>query len=175
MEKSKNLAWLDLEMTGLNPEENVIIEISSIVTDSDLNILAEGPSIIINQPETALQNLSPWILQHHKTLLEEVKKSTIELKSAEKTTIDFLSEFCLPGLSPLCGNSVWQDRRFMIKYMCDLNNFFHYRNIDVSSVKELVFRWYGDKFVKSETHRAAHDIKESIDELKFYRKKYFKS
>lgn len=175
MKDLNNLVWIDLEMTGLSPEKDVIIEIASIVTDSNLNIIAEGPEIAIHQPEENLKNLSEWVEQTHGSsgLLQKVRNSKISLQEAEEQTLKFIQDYCVSSITPLCGNSIWQDRRFLIKHMPKLNDFFHYRNIDVSSIKELVKRWYNFKYQKNNVHRALDDIKESIDELKLYRKKFF--
>lgn len=164
-------------MTGLNPEEMVILEIASIATDADLNIIAEGPNIVINHPDYILEHMEEWSLKHHRAsgLLDRVKKSEFDCGYAEKETLKFVSGHCNKGESPLCGNTIWQDRRFMVKYMPELENFFHYRLIDVSSVKELVSRWYPDlpPYEKKKNHLALDDIYESINELKYYRKKIF--
>ena len=171
------LVWIDLEMTGLNPEKHVILEIATIVTDNDLSIVAEGPNIVINHPGKILKDIEPWSRDHHKAsgLLDRVYASTHDHQSAEKETLNFLSAYCEKGLSPLCGNSIWQDRRFLLKYMPTLADFFHYRNIDVSSIKELVKRWYPSipAYEKEKPHLALIDIKESINELKYYRQKVF--
>ena len=174
---NSKLVWIDLEMTGLNPEKHVILEIATIVTDDGLNIVAEGPNIVINHPEKVLKQIEVWSRDHHKAsgLLDRVYASTHDHQSAEKETLDFLTLHCEKDLSPLCGNSIWQDRRFLIKYMPTLADFFHYRNIDVSSIKELVKRWYPSipAYEKEKPHLALMDIKESINELKYYRRKVF--
>jgi oligoribonuclease len=164
-------------MTGLDPEQGVILEIASIVTDSALHIVAEGPNIAINHPESTLSNMEAWSKSHHEAsgLLERVKKTSCDGKKAEQETLGFLSRHCKPGESPLCGNSVWQDRRFLIKHMPGLEAFLHYRNIDVSTIKELVKRWYPSlpPHEKKKAHRALSDIKESIKELRYYRDHVF--
>ncbi len=174
---SSKLVWIDLEMTGLNPVKHVILEIASIVTDDNLEIVAEGPNIVINHPEEIMKDMETWSREHHKAsgLLDRVYESSYDHKKAEQETLDFLSGHCEEGLSPLCGNSIWQDRRFLMKYMPSLGNFFHYRNIDVSSIKELAKRWYPSlpRYVKNKPHLALMDIKESINELKYYRQKVF--
>ena len=171
------LVWIDLEMTGLNPDKHVILEIASIVTDDDLKIVAEGPNIVIGHPEKIMKEMEMWSRDHHTAsgLLDRVYASTYDHKKAEEETLDFLSGHCEEGESPLCGNSIWQDRRFLLKYMPRLGTFFHYRNIDVSTVKELALRWYPKLplFKKKEQHVALGDIRESIDELKYYREKVF--
>jgi len=174
---TQHLIWIDLEMTGLDPEKHVIVEIASIVTDDQLNVVAEGPDIVIRQPRSILSAMEPWSLEHHQAsgLTDRIKASSYSCARAEAETLAFLSRFCERGASPLCGNSIGQDRRFLVKQMPTLEDFFHYRNIDVSSVKELVKRWYPNlpQFKKEKTHLALSDIKESIDELLYYRKNVF--
>jgi oligoribonuclease len=165
-------------MTGLDPEKMVILEIASVVTDDDLEIIAEGPNLAISHPEESIREMEAWSRSHHTAsgLLDRVMSSDIECRQAEKETIEFLSFYCRKGESPMCGNSVWQDRRFLKKYMSDLEAFFHYRMIDVSSIKELVKRWYRSipAYEKKKSHLALNDIYESINELKYYREKVFK-
>ena len=172
-----NLIWIDLEMTGLDPDKNVILEIAAMVTDSMLEIVAEGPNIAINYPEDALSSMEAWSdSQHTKSgLLERARTSPYTCAKAEQEVLAFLSRHCRKGKSPLCGNTIWQDRRFLIKYMPDLEAFCHYRNIDVSSLKELVKRWYPalPSYKKRKAHLAMSDIKESIKELKYYRDRVF--
>ncbi len=174
---NRHLIWIDLEMTGLDPEKYVIVEIASIVTDDQLNVVAEGPDLAIHQPDTVLWAMEPWSRKHHRAsgLLDRIKASRHSCAQAEQETLAFLSRFCQKGASPLCGNSIGQDRRFLVKHMPALEDFFHYRNIDVSSVKELVKRWYPAlaPFEKEKTHLALNDIKESIDEMRYYRKHVF--
>lgn len=174
---SSNLIWIDLEMTGLNPERMVILEIASIATDADLKIIAEGPTIAINYPDDILNNMEEWSMKHHRSsgLLDRVKKSEYDCSYAERETLKFVAAHCKKGESPLCGNTIWQDRRFMVKYMPELESFFHYRLIDVSSIKELASRWYPDlpRYEKEKKHLALDDIYESINELKYYRDKIF--
>ena len=173
----KHLIWIDLEMTGLDPESYVIVEIASIVTDNQLNIVAEGPDIAINHPDAVLSSMEPWSLEHHLAsgLTDRIKASPYTCAQAETETLAFLSQYCEKGASPLCGNSIGQDRRFLVKHMPLLEDFFHYRNIDVSTIKELVKRWYPalSRFEKEKTHLALSDIRESIDELVYYRKNVF--
>lgn len=174
-----NLVWIDLEMTGLDPEVDLIIEIATIVTDSELNILAQGPVFAIKQSDTALNNMNEWCIEHHGSsgLTQRVKRSDVECKDAEEETLNFIKKWVPAGTSPLCGNSIGQDRRFLVKYMPKLESFFHYRNIDVSTIKELGMRWAPEmvkRHKKSETHLALQDIKESISELQHYRKHFFK-
>lgn len=172
-----SLAWIDLEMTGLDPERHVIIEIGTAVTDDHLNLIAEGVPIPIHYPENALALMDEWSRKQHQSsgLLDRVKVSPYDCGRAERETIEFLARHCEKGRSPLCGNSVWQDRRFLTKYMPSLEAFFHYRNIDVSTLKELVRRWYPalPPFRKQRAHKCIIDIRESINELKYYRDKIF--
>ncbi len=178
--KSKNnLAWIDMEMTGLNPEKEGIIEIASVVTDADLKILSNGPNLVIHQPAKLLKSMDDWNQKQHKLsgLIEEVKSSKISVAKAEKMTLDFISEYCVQKQTLLCGNAVHHDRRFIIKYMPKLNEFLHYRHIDVSAVKSLINLWYPknrDIPQKKKAHRALDDIRESIEELRFYRTHYFR-
>ncbi len=171
------MIWLDLEMSGLDPDQHVILEIASIITDWDLRIVAEGPDIVIHQPEEKLANMEQWSREHHNAsgLMERVLGSSYSCEDAENETIEFISKYTEKGRSPLCGNSVWQDRRFLIRHMPRLEAFFHYRNIDVSTIKELVKRWYPSLplFKKDKAHLALMDIKESIKELHYYREKVF--
>jgi oligoribonuclease len=164
-------------MTGLDAERHFILEIASIVTDDELMIVAEGPNIAINYPEKVFKAMDAWSRTHHKQsgLLDRAKASPHDAQSAELETLEFLSLHCQKGKSPLCGNSVWQDRRFLIKHMPRLEAFLHYRNIDVSSIKELVRRWYPSlpPYPKQKTHLALTDIRESINELQHYRKEIF--
>jgi len=175
---SNHLIWIDLEMTGLNPEKEVILEIATIITDDRLEIVAEGPNISINYPEEMLQAMDEWNSAHHKEsgLLDRVTTSPYDCQMAEKETLEFISRHCKKGESLLCGNSIWQDRRFLIKHMPGLEKFFHYRMIDVTSIKELVKRWYPSlpPYEKKKDHLALSDIKESISELKYYRQKIFR-
>ena len=171
------LVWIDLEMTGLNPETSVILEIAAVVTNGSLTTVAEGPDIAIHYPDKILQNIERWSKKQHESsgLLERVKASSVDCRKAEQAVLRFLSKHCKKGQSPLCGNSVWQDRRFLIRYMPRLEAFFHYRNIDVSSIKELAKRWYPSLpvYKKKKAHLALSDIQESINELRYYREKVF--
>ena len=177
MNKKTNLIWIDLEMTGLVPERDVIIEIATVVTDADLNVLAEGPSIAIHQSDDYLNNMDEWNTnQHSKSgLVKRVKESNISSKEAEKKTIDFLKEYVNPGVSPMCGNSICQDRRFLYNYMPNLEKIFHYRHIDVSTLKELAIRWK-PKVISTSNKRTKHlalsDVYDSINELKHYREHF---
>ncbi len=172
-----NLIWIDLEMTGLDPDKMVILEIASIATDADLNIIAEGPHVAINYPESVLDNMEEWSRTHHQAsgLLDRVKASPFDCSQAEQATLEFVSTHCAKGESPLCGNTIWQDRRFLVKHMPILESYFHYRLIDVSSIKELVSRWYPGlaPYEKKKDHQALNDIRESIGELKYYRENVF--
>lgn len=174
-----NLIWVDLEMTGLDPDTDTVIEIATIVTDAELNILAEGPVRAIQCEPAMLNAMDEWNQTHHSAsgLLERVKNSEHTMRDAERDTIAFLENWVGPGKSPMCGNSICQDRRFMARTMSELECYFHYRNIDVSTVKELVRRWQPDiasSFRKKNTHLALDDIRESIVELQVYREKVFK-
>ena len=174
-----NLVWLDLEMTGLNPEHDRILEIATIVTDSNLHILAEGPVFAIHQSTSMLNNMNDWcIKQHGKSgLTERVKNSSINESTAEMETLNFIKQWVPEGLSPLCGNSIYQDRRFLAKYMPTLEVYFHYRNLDVSTLKILMQRWkpqLADGFKKESEHLALADIYDSINELKYYRERWLK-
>lgn len=170
-----NLIWIDLEMTGLDPQKERIIEIATVVTDSELNVLAEGPSIAINQSNELIQAMDEWNTnQHGKSgLTERVLNSTVTEAQAELATLDFLKQWVTEGMSPMCGNSIGQDRRFLVRYMPELANYFHYRNLDVSTLKELVRRWKPELmngFNKKGSHLAMDDIHDSIAELAYYRK-----
>ncbi len=174
-----NLVWLDLEMTGLEPDTDKILEIATIVTDSELNVIAEGPVFAIHQSDEVLDNMNEWcIKQHGKSgLTQRCRDSQTDLKTASEQTLAFLSKYVPSGKSPMCGNSISQDRRFMYVHMPELEAFFHYRNLDVSTVKELARRWKPDvlnSFSKKGTHLALDDIKESIAELAHYQEYFFK-
>lgn len=172
------LVWMDLEMTGLEPERDVIIEIATIVTDDNLNVIAEGPVMAVHQPDLLLAAMDEWNTRTHgeSGLVERVRNSTISAAEAEQKTLAFLKEQGVqPGSSPLCGNSIHQDRRFLVKYMPALDAFMHYRNIDVSTVKELAKRWKPEvvnSFEKSGSHQALDDIRESIAEMQHYRQHF---
>ncbi|UFN69386.1 oligoribonuclease [Vibrio alginolyticus] len=175
----QNLIWVDLEMTGLDPETHKIIEIASIVTDSELNILAEGPVLAIHQPEEELAKMDDWCTNTHTAsgLVERVRNSKISEQDAVAQTIEFLEKWVPKGASPICGNSIGQDRRFLYKHMPELEEFFHYRYVDVSTLKELARRWQPEVlngFTKQGTHLALDDIRESIAKLKYYRGTIFK-
>jgi oligoribonuclease len=179
MDSEKNLIWLDLEMTGLNPDVNTILEIATVITDNNLNIIATGPQLVIHHENEILETMDSWNQHHHRKsgLIEDVQNSSISLQEAERTTLEFLQHYCAAGTSPLCGNSVYQDRAFMRRHMPELNNFMHYRLIDVSTIKELVKRWYPqnphNRYEKKEVHRALDDVYAAIEELKSYRTYFF--
>ncbi len=177
--KPSNLIWIDLEMTGLDPNKERIIEIATIVTDWDLNVIEEGPSLVIHQPTSLLDAMDEWCTRTHgeSGLTQRVKDSKISVAEAEAATLEFLRKHIEPGTSPMCGNSVHQDRRFMVNEMPELEAFFHYRNVDVSTFKELAIRWHPElpkKFKKAGTHLALDDIRESIAELRFYRDEFIR-
>lgn len=176
---ANNLIWVDLEMTGLEPAVDRVIEIATLVTDQDLNIIAQGPVLAIYQTDDVLAGMDDWNQKHHgeSGLIERVRASKCSEQDAITQTIDFLTQYVPKGASPMCGNSIGQDRRFLNKYMLELEEYFHYRNIDVSTIKELVRRWSPETmngFSKKNTHQALEDIKESIAEMQFYRSEVFK-
>lgn len=174
------LIWIDLEMTGLEPDNDVIIEIATIVTDADLNTVAEGPVIAIHQSDAVLAGMDEWNTRQHggSGLSERVRQSQFSTRDAEQQTIAFLQQHIKAGASPMCGNSICQDRRFMANYMVELEAFFHYRNLDVSTLKELAARWKPEilgGFKKNGSHLAMDDIKDSIAELAYYRTHFIAS
>ncbi len=178
-QSANNLIWIDLEMTGLEPEQDVIIEIATIVTDPDLNILAEGPVIAVHQSDAKLSAMDEWNTRTHgdSGLTQRVRESKIDTAEAEAQTIAFLQQWVPIGKSPICGNSIGQDRRFLYKYMPALEAYFHYRYLDVSTLKILAGMWapqVKDSFQKQGTHQALDDIRESIAELKHYRQHFLK-
>lgn len=177
MKNNQNLIWIDLEMTGLYPERDRIIEIATVITDAHLNILAEGPVFAIHQDESLLAHMDEWNTKQHTQsgLIERVRESDMNESKAEDQTIDFLKQYVDKGRSPMCGNSICQDRRFLYKYMPKLAAFFHYRNLDVSTLKELAARWHPKilKGIKKQSkHLALDDIKDSIEELIYYREHF---
>jgi oligoribonuclease len=179
MEQSTgNLIWIDLEMTGLDTVNDHILEIATIITDSDLRLIAEGPTFTIYQDREVLERMGDWCQKQHRKsgLLERVSKKGVSLHIAEKGTLDFIAQYVASGVSPMCGSSICQDRRFLAREMPKLETYFHYRHIDVSTLKELALRWMPNlpKFPKKSQHLALADIKDSIDELKYYRERFFK-
>jgi len=174
-----NLIWIDLEMTGLDTDNDSILEIATIVTDKDLNVIAEGPVFAISHSDARLQQMDAWNRNQHgrSGLWQRAVESDVSVEQAEQATIEFLKKHVPVGKSPMCGNTIGQDRRFMVRYMPKLEEFFHYRNLDVSTLKELARRWRPDVykgFDKKSRHEALADIYESIDELKYYREHFLK-
>jgi len=178
MKSKKHLVWIDCEMTGLDPAHDILLEIATIITNYDLEIIARGPVIAIHATEARLKKMDRWNQRTHKHsgLLERVRDEGMSVAEAEKKTLNFVKRYCYVKSAPLCGNSISQDRRFLSKYMPALDEYLHYRIVDVSSIKVMVKEWYGDKYpgpAKKETHRALDDIEESIAELAYYRENVF--
>ncbi len=176
---AENLVWLDLEMTGLDPERDLILEIATLVTDKQLNILAEGPVLAVHQSDAVLAAMGEWCTRQHgqSGLTQRVRESSVSAAQAEHATLAFLRRYLPPNTSPMCGNSICQDRRFLARYMPELEKFFHYRNLDVSTLKELAKRWAPNTLgglTKESTHLALNDIRDSVDELKYYREQLFR-
>jgi oligoribonuclease len=176
MPSADSLIWIDLEMTGLKPESDAIIEIATVVTDRELSIIAEGPVLALHQSEEVLARMDDWNQRQHASsgLLARVRASRVDIAGAQQRTLEFLTPLVTPGSSPMCGNSICQDRRFLARCMPELERFFHYRNLDVSTLKELARRWapaVADSFDKQGTHLALADILESIRELRHYRQR----
>ena len=173
-----NLVWIDLEMTGLDPLGDRIIEIATIITNAQLETLAEGPVLAIHQTDEVLAAMDDWNQEHHgrSGLIERVRASSISVEEAEQQTLAFVRQYVSAGISPLCGNSIGQDRRFLVRYMPELERYFHYRNLDVCTLKELVKRWAPASgpgpFEKNSSHQALDDIRASIEELRYYRKHF---
>lgn len=179
MSQNDYLVWMDMEMTGLDPERDVILEIATIVTDGNLNVIAEGPVLAVHQPDVLLDAMDDWNTKTHGNsgLTERVRNSETDTRAAEQATLEFLRQYVKAGSSPLCGNSIHQDRRFLVKYMPELEAYMHYRNIDVSTVKELAKRWKPEvvsSFQKQGSHQALDDIRESIAEMLHYREHFLK-
>ncbi len=179
MQNPQNLIWIDLEMTGLDPDNDVIIEMATIVTDSQLNVLAEGPVIAVHQSDEVLARMDEWNTRQHggSGLTQRVRESRISTAEAERLTLEFLEQWVPKGKSPICGNSICQDRRFLYRQMPTLEAYFHYRNLDVSTLKELAARWAPqimEGFKKGGTHLALDDIRDSITELRHYREHFIK-
>lgn len=174
----KHLVWIDCEMTGLDPSADVLLEIATIVTDYDLNVVATGPVIAIKASEARLAKMDLWNQRTHSAsgLLDRVRAEGVSVAEAEEQTLKFVKKYCYKKTAPLCGNSIGQDKRFLVKYMPALHDYLHYKVVDVSSIKVLVNEWYGGKYCpppKQERHRALDDIQESIDELRYYRENVF--
>jgi oligoribonuclease len=179
MRNASNLIWVDMEMTGLDPDRDAVIEIATIVTDTDLNTLAEGPVIAVHQSDAKLRAMDEWNTTHHTRsgLVDRVKASAYDEQRTAQETIDFLQQWVPAGASPMCGNTICQDRRFMARHLPELEAFFHYRNLDVSTLKILMQRWRPELeagFVKTATHLALDDIRESINEMRYYREHFLK-
>lgn len=178
MARDANLVWIDLEMTGLDPEQCTIVEIATIITNEDLEVLAEGPCLVVHQPPDVMAEMSDEVRKLHERsgLIDLISASTTSLEEAERASLEFIKEHCDERTSPLCGNSIWKDRQFLERYMPTLAGYLHYRVIDVSTIKELARRWYGARGTspdKAERHRALDDIRESIQELRWYREQLF--
>jgi len=175
----KHLVWIDMEMSGLDPDREVVLEIATLITNDELELVDEGPALVIHQPRAILDAMDEWNTKHHNAsgLVERVLASQVSVAEAERKTLSFVRKYCVERKAPLCGNSVYQDRRFLARYMPKLEAFLHYRNIDVSTVKELAKRWYPKgppPPEKKHAHLALDDIRESIEELRFYRAQYFR-
>ena len=174
---NKRMVWIDLEMTGLDLERERIIEIATIITDSELNIIAEGPNLAISVPEELIEGMDDWNTRHHfgSGLINRVRNESVSLEDAEQQTLEFIKQYVPKNTAPLCGNSVWNDRQFLVKEMPTVTDYLHYRMVDVSTIKELARRWYPElpKFEKKGTHLALDDIRESVFELVHFRELLF--
>ena len=178
-QSESNLVWMDLEMTGLDPDRDTILEVATLITNNELEAVAQGPVLVIHQPTHVLERMDAWNREHHGAsgLTQRVLASTLSMAEAEKQVLGFVKRYCPERISPLCGNSICQDRRFLARYMPGLEAYLHYRNLDVSTVKELVRRWYPagpGAPEKKHAHLALDDIRESIEELRFYRQHFFR-
>ncbi len=179
MKNKNNLVWIDLEMTGLDPTKDTILEIATIITDGNLTILDQGPHLIIHQPDTVLERMDQWCKDTHgkSGLTQAIQESTTTIKEAEEQTLECIKQYCPPQKGMLSGNTIWQDRNFLYKYMPRITNYLHYKLLDVTGIQQTVKRWYPNnsyaEFKKADTHRALADIRESIEELKHYRKYFF--
>jgi oligoribonuclease len=178
-QSESNLIWMDLEMTGLDPDRDTILEVATLITNNEIEAVAEGPVLVIHQPAHVLERMDAWNREHHGAsgLTQRVLASTLSMAEAEKQVLDFVKTYCPERISPLCGNSICQDRRFLARYMPALEAYLHYRNLDVSTLKELVRRWYSEgpsAPEKKHSHMALDDIRESIEELRFYRQHFFR-
>ena len=178
IEPARAMVWMDLEMTGLDPDRDLILEAAAIITDFNLEVVEQAPPLVIHYEREQMPPMDSWNQKHHTTsgLLDEVQQSEISIEEAEAVLLQFVSRHAGPCEAPLCGNSVWQDRRFLCRHMPGLERFLHYRIVDVSTIKELARRWHPallDGKTKKETHRAMHDIRESINELRLYRDHFF--
>ena len=178
MDKKTNLVWMDLEMTGLDANKDTILQVALIITDKDLNILNKGMDIVIHQPQEVLDNMNEWCIENHgkSGLTKRVQESTINMEYAEEMILEELQKYTIEKKSPLCGNSVYMDRYFLMKHMPEVNNYLHYRLIDVSTLSELYGRWYPNQpnYKKQDKHLALEDIEDSINQLKFLKEKIFK-
>lgn len=180
MVSEQHLIWIDCEMTGLNVARDVILEVACLITDNNLQLVAHGPSLVIHQSDETLSGMNDWCKKQHALsgLIEDVRTSCVTLEQAEQELLNFVKRYCKPETSPLCGNTVYQDRIFLRKYMATFDAFAHYRLIDISTIKELARRWYPDNskawYTKPEVHRAMNDIEASVEELKWYREYFFK-
>ncbi|DAC39048.1 MAG TPA: oligoribonuclease [Candidatus Poseidoniales archaeon] len=176
-DQNKRMVWIDLEMTGLDLERESIIEIATIITDSELNIIAEGPNLAISVSEELIEGMDDWNTRHHfgSGLIERVRHDSVSLEEAEQLTLDFIKQYVPRRTAPLCGNSVWNDRQFLVKEMPEVAKYLHYRMVDVTTIKELVRRWYPDvpRFSKKAAHLALDDIRESVHELAYFREHVF--